>query len=518
MKRWYAPLVVLVVIWLSGWLYVTRYAMLDDALIHLRYAAWLNQLHTITYDGVHPTFGASSLLYVGLLAVLRSLTTTALLPKIVSVIFYLASVGFVLTLIRRMEGAMAAQLLFVLLLASFLSPMGIRWLTDGMETSLVVVMTLSFAGLAFQEAERRSVSAVRYAGLMFFGFLLVLLRIELAALIALASLAILALRLESVRTGSERLRTVIASSHFSVGAVVAVVGIRLAFGTFLPDTALAKSGSFNPLVVVPVLRVIVGSFLLGLGALALWIVSAALLLRVYAAQRFPRQAFFAWLYANAPFPVIFLLAMVRGQSVQGIRYLLWCFLFSITWNALQLWKEQRVHLSASASIVPWLKAVGVVYAIFILCVLPFDWRLGTRAMLGRGATFLEMRSDGLDVFRGKTVVAGDVGFIGYFSGADVCDTSGLVDGREQAKRTPAERMSWCANSHPAALFVQADQAKRLDDDLPVGQWIACQHVDFRNVEGLDRHYLVVPPEDAESLCARFGGPIGALSEFVPGLR
>ena len=126
MKRWYAPLVVLVVIWLSGWLYVTRYAMLDDALIHLRYAAWLNQLHTITYDGVHPTFGASSLLYVGLLAVLRSLTTTALLPKIVSVIFYLASVGFVLTLIRRMEGAMAAQLLFVLLLASFLSPMGIR--------------------------------------------------------------------------------------------------------------------------------------------------------------------------------------------------------------------------------------------------------------------------------------------------------------------------------------------------------------------------------------------------------
>jgi hypothetical protein len=55
-------------LWLGSWIYFTRYAMLDDALIHLRYAAFLRQLHFITYDGVHASYGTSSLLYVSLLA------------------------------------------------------------------------------------------------------------------------------------------------------------------------------------------------------------------------------------------------------------------------------------------------------------------------------------------------------------------------------------------------------------------------------------------------------------------
>ena len=51
-----------------------RHEMLDDALIHLRYAAVLHDRHLISFDGVNPNYGASSLLYVGILALLRSAT------------------------------------------------------------------------------------------------------------------------------------------------------------------------------------------------------------------------------------------------------------------------------------------------------------------------------------------------------------------------------------------------------------------------------------------------------------
>lgn len=42
-----------VVVWLSYWLTETRYALLDGALIHLRYADFLYRYHALTFDGIH---------------------------------------------------------------------------------------------------------------------------------------------------------------------------------------------------------------------------------------------------------------------------------------------------------------------------------------------------------------------------------------------------------------------------------------------------------------------------------
>jgi hypothetical protein len=79
-------------LWLAFLLYKTRYAMLDDSLIHLRYAAFLHNVHHITFDGVHSSFGTSSLLYVNLLALFRGITTSVFLPKIVSTTAYLVTI------------------------------------------------------------------------------------------------------------------------------------------------------------------------------------------------------------------------------------------------------------------------------------------------------------------------------------------------------------------------------------------------------------------------------------------
>src|SRR5882757_8237910 len=131
--------------WVSCILYVARYAMLDDALIHLRYADFLHRVHFITYDGVKASFGTSSLLYVGLLALLRSLTTSPLLPKFVSVVFYCGSLFLLISVFKKMRSRSSGRFVVVSLLFLVLSTMGIRWLTDGMETSLVVVVVLTLA-------------------------------------------------------------------------------------------------------------------------------------------------------------------------------------------------------------------------------------------------------------------------------------------------------------------------------------------------------------------------------------
>ena len=84
MARTYRIAIPLLALWLLGWIFLSWPAIQDDALIHLRYADNLVRYHFITYDGGHPNYGVSSLLYVYLLASLRGLTSSPTLPRLVS--------------------------------------------------------------------------------------------------------------------------------------------------------------------------------------------------------------------------------------------------------------------------------------------------------------------------------------------------------------------------------------------------------------------------------------------------
>jgi hypothetical protein len=498
--------------------------MLDDALIHLRYASNLRNLHFITYDGVNPTFGTSSLLYVAILALLRSFTTSPLLPKILSDVTYLCLIGFVLVLIYRLGASRPAQIACAGLLASLISPMGVRWLTDGMETSLVVLAASLLALLVHREMQRKSAPPGSYVLLCLFGACLAFLRIELASLVALASLAILTARLAVAPNWKAKARALLGSSHLLLGVLIAMALLHHEFGSLLPDTAVAKAmsgGAHEALTAAQetatAAQTVASAFLLGMGSALLWVVSASFLLRTYLLKRAPVTSIVAWAFANAPFPLVMLLAISRGQSLQGIRYFLWCFVFSILWNALTLNRNELEEASSVRQDPLWLRSVVPVCAVFLVCALPFDWLYAQRAMRGRSGTFAAMRSAGLDIFKGETLVAGDVGFIGYFSGANVCDLSGLVNGREAARLGPRERAYRCASESPAVLFVREDQAKDLSKHIDLRRWVVCQHFDFVNVRSLDRHYLVVPPQAAGQDCPRMGGPLGKLDDFIPSL-
>jgi hypothetical protein len=344
-------------------------------------------------------------------------------------------------------------------------------------------------------------------------------------LVALASLAILTTRLAVAPDWKAQARALLTSSHLSVGVLFVMALLHHEFGSLLPDTAVAKamSGGAHEAVTAAqeaatAVQTVASSFLLGMGSAALWLVSASLLLKAYLLKGARVSCIVAWALGNAPFPLVMLLAIVRGQSIQGIRYFLWCFVFSILWNALALNQNAPKEPSSERRDSLSLRSVVPACVVFLLCVLPFDWFYAQRAMRARSGTFVAMRSAGLDMFKDETLVAGDVGFIGYFSGANVCDLSGLVNGREAARLGPRERAYRCASENPAVLFVQEDQAKDLSKRADLGRWVVCQHFDFVNVRSLDRHYVVVPPEDAEQDCPRMGGPLGNLKDFIPSLN
>src|SRR5690242_10389373 len=130
-----------VIPYLGLMLWYSRYHLLDDALIHLRMAELLLEHGFVTTDGQAVTFGTSSPLFLLATAALHAAIASDFTTKILSVVAYVALVVLVTLLAKRSVGL--ERWSWAALAALTLSPMGIRWLTDGMETSLSVILALA---------------------------------------------------------------------------------------------------------------------------------------------------------------------------------------------------------------------------------------------------------------------------------------------------------------------------------------------------------------------------------------
>ena len=186
-------------VWTFYWIWFMRNHFLDDAFIHLRYADYLRQKHFLTYDGVHWSYGCSSLLYVTILAVLSALSSSPYLPKAVSVLFFVALTSVLFFKLVKTKGA--AQLLWAALLLITLSPMGFRWLTDGMETSLVAFTSVTLTLMIFDYAMVLNGDSSRYIVGLILALLAVFLRIEFVFVVLLGSAAAWLFRLFSLDQG-----------------------------------------------------------------------------------------------------------------------------------------------------------------------------------------------------------------------------------------------------------------------------------------------------------------------------
>jgi hypothetical protein len=502
MNKTYRIVVLLMAAWLVAGIVFTWAAILDDALIHLRYADNLLRTHHITYDGIHPNYGASSLLYVSLLALLRSFITSPNLPRgVSSVVHLLFFFGMAVLLARSIpRQSSRVRLLGLILLLLLVVPSAIRWLDDGMETGLVLCFTSLICWLTFRESQPTAISAATsaktYAGLVVLGFFTVMLRTELALLGAIA-FAILTFKTASAHNQPTSFRTwckaALASSHLLVGNLLAMALIVLRMHALLPDTAVAKSHgnhSFYKTLAAST-HALGGGLSFGVGMLLLWLLTLFFLLHI-------RRVSLPLLFANAPFPLTLCLAGLRGQEIQGIRYLVWTVLFSILWNIFQLAAAGQ----SSPRIEQGTLARALTYALLtaILIMQPLEFWLVYPILHDSAKLMATIPHRHLDVLQGKLGVASDVGIIGYFTKANICDPDGLVDGRQFARLTTHERNQACAAQKPDFLYLDLNELGTFNVFMPFADWQVCGEYEISGLRFKDTHYLIVPPSTAAQIC------------------
>jgi hypothetical protein len=505
----FLPFVVvpLLSVWLILWIAVSWGAGQDDALIHLRYAEFLNRVHFITFDGVHRSYGTSSLLYVGLLALLRAVTSSPLLPCAVSAtthvcLFLVSSVVYVRA---ARTASVRIQLIALSILLLMVVPSADRWLGDGMETGIVV----GLVGLVAWRTHRLSSEPARqWAGRLpqvLLGFLLVLLRPDLV-IISLFASGVLWASAAGDRDSRWLYRVVRAiprGSDFLAGSALAQTAILLAMHSALPDTAQAKSHGIHEFfpTLSAAAQVIGGALTFGVGTLALWILSAVVVLSSRRTHLMPS------LFANAVFPIVILASALRGQSIQGFRYFVWSLFFSIVWNVCELWRvdtidgeELQNDRGARLGAVALVAFLGC-----CLVALPLESRLMLRVFRTRSQTMkLFIAQDLSGPIQGEPGVAEDVGYISYFTQAPICDLSGLVNGRFAASLTWQQRAVRCAAERPAFAFFNSTQARSYLGYLDFTGWRVCGQYDFGNMRSPDRHFLLVSPADVDAVCHATG--------------
>jgi hypothetical protein len=280
--------------------------------------------------------------------------------------------------------------------------------------------------------------------------------------------------------------------------------------SFLPDTARAKSQGvhefFSTLSAAG--TVLAGSLLFGIGMVALWLLSAAIVLTQRRIRLLPSLA------ANALFPFVLVASALRGQAIQGVRYLIWSLFFSVLWNLFELWHIDSPGRSVAPARVRRPLGVTALAAFLGCCLLalPIDSRLMYRVLTTRARTMkLFMSQDLATSLHGELGVAGDVGYISYFSKAPICDLSGLVNGPAAARLTPQQRASRCAADHPGFALFNAGQAAGYMQYQNLTGWQVCGQYDFGNMRQPDRHFLLVQPQTVPAVCGATGYTPGPIS-------
>jgi hypothetical protein len=265
----------------------------------------------------------------------------------------------------------------------------------------------------------------------------------------------------------------------------------------VPDTAIAKSDGhvalFGTLVVT--LSVLVSSLSFGVLFFLLWVLTAV------AAVAYKRRVSLPILMANSVFPITVVLAALRGQQVQGIRYFSWTLLFPILWNTLELrWSASEPSRSTARA----LRLATYGLAGILVVLLPIESKLLYGVFRARSQSVAEFRAQHLERLSSMRLVAFDIGYIGYFSESQVCDMAGLVNGRARAKLSFHERVNLCVAERPQYGFVSRFSLGDLNNSIDLKGWSICSIYDFANLRASDLHYLIASPAATSEVCGAAG--------------
>ncbi len=443
---------------------VARRFLLDDALIHVRWADLLLQAGFPTADGVTRSFADSSPLFLLLTAAGLALGGSFYVTKILSLAAFGALVALLVAAAWR-ERHPRAQAVIVALLVIVLSPFGVKWLTDGMETGLAVLLALMLATTLDGERHRPIGAGV-------VALLCVLLRPELVTLVAVTVVG------HAVRSNR---RLAVATALGGLAAVAVLYG---AFGTLWSDAAVAKLRyDYSLAEFLELLAgVAAGAGLLGVGLALAWLGLVGVTIRAWRTE--PALL----LGALSLLPVLVAIA-VRGEAVEGIRPLLPFLAFSLACGVALV----RCCLPPS----PIRARVLVPLAVVAIGVWTVDAVAFERIVSVQARSMEAMRTRDWSALRGHTGVAWDVGYLAWFTQAPVCDAQGLIDGRAFARLSPPDRLQHCAQVADFA-FVDPARFHILTRALDMNGWRVCDRFDFAHRRGPVNVYLIVAPSLAHA--------------------
>jgi hypothetical protein len=426
------------------------------------------------------------------------------LPHAVSSVFHLLLFGgLVWAFPRSLRSAPKLAWGFaLLLLAVLVTPMAVRWLDDGMETSLTLCLVALIAFSISRLCHSATVSNRSVVWLFVLGFVATLTRVEYLLLLGVASLTLFFARLSLPEVAAQhglsaRLRLAARCAVPLLGSLLAAGLIFYTMHALVPDTAIAKSEGLGSWL--GVLRatstVLVSSLSFGVLLFLFWALTAV------AAIAYKRRITLPVLLANSLFPVTLALASLRGQQVQGIRYFVWTLLFPILWNILEL-RWSALEPARSTARVLRLATYGLVGVLIVL--FPIESKLLYGLFRARSQSLAEFRAQHLERLSSMKLAAFDVGYIGYFTESQLCDMAGLVNGRARASLSFHERVKLCAAEHPQYAFVSRFSLGDLNNSLDLKGWSICSVYDFANLRASDLHYLIASPEATPAVCAAAG--------------
>ncbi len=456
--------------------------LLDDTFIHLRYAENFLATGQCAYNIGQPSAGSSSPLYMCILAAIgRAFPRNSwpLIPKILSVVASAATITLLVIQAPTRSRGFSARLLAVFAVGAMLAvPSAARWLQDGMETSLAVLLAVCASVAAFRWRARSGPASWLEAVLV--GVILAIpfmLRID-AFFTSLAALALCFLK-------PRARRWVVVAVCLALMAAWALY-VRKLTGVLVPDTALSKrTGHFTPHFLV--------DFTSAMGSMSpLWVICIPLLLCAAAIRKMSLPDRLTPLLGLIPIAATIAGGMAVGQYVQGSRYFLPQLAFA--WAVFSAWLREsyRRDLDPAPQCIAFALWAGAVLGVIHAIVFWPSLRKVAAGEIFYGAPEL-MRP-------GVRVMAADIGQLGWYTPSFVMDLSGLVNGTVIA-RTPSPdrpRIEIELMGPPDLLVIRDTQAlqlgapKQIDGNgpLPAGLAIVLHAKDGRELAYVDTGRVV----------------------------
>jgi arabinofuranosyltransferase len=208
-----------------------RSAVVDDTFIHLQYARNLAAAGELSFNRGEPTYGATSPLWVALLALLdRAGADITLACRLLAWLFAAGSIILVYRITEALDGRTGAPLAASLIIAS--EAWFLRWSAVGMETSFAAFMILLTIDLS-RSAARSSIRSALFGFVLFLG---ALSRPETLLLVPLAGIAMFFAK----GRGQRFIFLIVFVPLFAAWLFI----IHRHTGSYFPLTAGAKQGRF----------------------------------------------------------------------------------------------------------------------------------------------------------------------------------------------------------------------------------------------------------------------------------